>query len=140
MTEPFSAEVQTAVGPMLSELGFELDAVDDNVDEGGRRASVVYYRADDCKIQIYQSAREGSVNCMIAPVDAPNEIGIYDRSGRWQYLTRFAPKPDAPLEELVKSVSFSAKSETEQLERVKQTIAQYFEIAHAGILEMYGRT
>ncbi|BBZ18614.1 hypothetical protein [Mycolicibacterium gadium] len=137
MTETFSAEVQSVVGPMLSELGFELDAVDDNVDEGGRRASVVYYRADDCKIQIYQSAREGNINCMIGPVDAPNEIGLHDRSGRWQYLPRFSPQPDVPLEELVKSVTFAARSDAEQLERVKTTISENFETARSGILEMF---
>jgi hypothetical protein len=76
---------------------------------------------------------------MIAPLDAPNKFGIYDRTYKWQYLTRFAPTPDVPLEELLHSVSVESESDTEQLEWVKSRIAEYFEVAHAGILEMYGK-
>ncbi len=140
MTENFPTEVQSIVGPLLADLGFTPEGIDNDVDEGGRQGSVVYYRANDCKIQIYRSSREGSVNCMIGPLDAPNRIGIHDRSYKWQYLTRFAPPPNVPLEELVKSVSYEPETDTERLERVKTTIAENFEVAHAGILEMFGNS
>lgn len=140
MTENFPIEVQSIVGPLLANLGFALDEVDNDVDEGGRRNSVVYYRSNDCKIQIYQSSREGSVNCMIAPLEAPNKFGPRDRSYKWQYLTRFAAAPNVPLEELVQSVSFEAETDTEQLDWVKDRIAKYFDVARAGILQMYGTT
>jgi hypothetical protein len=78
----FSAEVQTIVGPLLERLGFALAEIDDNPDEGGRRQHVVYYRSNDCKIQIYESSREGAVNCMIAPADVLNEFGL--RAKKWQ--------------------------------------------------------
>jgi hypothetical protein len=139
VTENFPTEVQAVVGPLLADLGFTLDEIDDNVDEGGRQGSVVYYRTSDCKLQVYRSSREGSVNCMIAPLDAPNKIGTRDRSYKWQYLTRFAPLPDVPLEESVQSVSFDAETDIELLEWVKNRIAEYFEVAHAGILQMFGK-
>lgn len=112
MVEEFSDQVQSIVGPLLSELDFELDAVDLSVDEGGIPGAVVYYRSDDCKMQVYQSLRHGSVNCMIAPLNAPNQFGPHDRSLSWQYLTKFAAMPEKSLEELVESVSFEPKTDT----------------------------
>jgi hypothetical protein len=138
VTENFPAETQSTVGPLLADLGFTLDEIDDNVDEGGRRGSVVYYRSNDCKIQIYQSAREGSVNCMIAPRAAPNVFGPYDKSHSWQYLTKFSPAPNMSLEELVQSVSYKSKTDTEQLLWVKDQIGQYYQAAHASILDQSG--
>jgi hypothetical protein len=55
--EDFSREVQTIVGPLLTSMGFAVDSVDNDVDEGGRTGSVVFYRSRDCKIQIYFSSR-----------------------------------------------------------------------------------
>lgn len=135
--EDFPREVQTVVGPLLSDLGFALDSTDVHVDEGGRFGSVVYYVSADCRIQIYQSSREGSVNCMIAPLDAQNAFGPHDRSSKWQYLTRFAPMPDVPLEELVAAVSFEPKTSTEQLRWVRDNILKYYRTAHAGILQAH---
>lgn len=45
MTETggFTLEVETIVGPVLSSMGFTLDAVDGNVDEERRLGSVVIY-------------------------------------------------------------------------------------------------
>jgi hypothetical protein len=138
VTANFAGEVQSVVGPLLADLGFELDEIDDAVDEGGRPGSVVYYRSRDCKIQIYKSSREGSVNCMIAPLNAVNNFGPRDQSSNWQYLNKFSPAPDLPLEELVKSVSFEAKTDNERLEEVRDRIAEYYDDAHAGILKTYG--
>jgi hypothetical protein len=138
VTEDFPVEAQSVVGPLLADLGFSLDEIDNNVDEGGRRGSVVYYRSDDCKIQIYQSAREGSVNCMIAPLATPNIFGLYDKSHGWQYLTKFSPAPNISLEELVQSVSYKSKTDIEQLLWVKDQIGQLYQAARAGILAQYG--
>jgi hypothetical protein len=106
MTEYRPEEAQNIVGPRLAELGFTLDSTDNNVDEGGRRGSAVYYRSDDCRIQLYESARAGSINCMIAPISAANTFGPLDRSGDWQHPARFSPTPDMPIGELVKLVSY----------------------------------
>jgi hypothetical protein len=138
MASDFSAKVQKIVGPLLSDLGFTLDEIDDNLDEGGRRGHVVYYRSDDCKMQIYQSSREGEVNCMIAPPDVPNEFGL--RAKKWRYLTRFAKRPDVPPEELIRLARAEFDSYSEPLEWVKDRIVKYFDVAHTGILEMYGNS
>lgn len=66
--------------------------------------SVVIYRGPDCKIQIYYSSREGEVNAMIGPLDAPNKHGTYDDSGEWRYFTDFEIQPTLSLEELVKKL------------------------------------
>jgi hypothetical protein len=137
LDDHFPAEVQSIVGPALSQLGFTLESIDVDVDEGGGSGSVVYFRSADCKLQIYRSSREGSINCMIAPLGAPNVFGPRDKSLRWQYLTKFAPMPDAPLEELVDAVSFEPKTSAEELRWVRDSILQYYELAHDGILHMY---
>lgn len=135
MTSEFSREVQEIVGPTLQALGFVLEQVDDDPDEGGRRQHVVYYRSDDCKIQVYESAREGEVNCMIAPLDAPNGFGL--RTKKWQYLTRFTKRPDLPLGELITVVRTEYEAYANPLEWVRDRIVKYYDAAHAGILKMY---
>jgi hypothetical protein len=136
MPSKFSTDVQTIVGPLLKELGFVLDEIDDSPDEGGRRQHIVYYRSNDCKIQVYESSREGAVNCMIAPLDVPNEFGL--RAKKWQYLTRFAKRPDLPLEELAELARSEYEAYANPLEWVRDRIIKYYEAAHTGILDMYG--
>lgn len=138
MTQEFLAEVRSIVEPLLAELGFQLDGYDDSPDEGGRPQHIVYYRSNDCKIQVYQSSREGSTNCMIAPLDAPNGFGL--RTEKWQYLPRYAIWQGVPLEEIVKDklpVDFPTSSQF--LESVRDRIEKYYPVAHAGVLEMYGK-
>jgi hypothetical protein len=132
----FSTEVQTIVGPVLEQLGFVLDEIDDSPDEGGRRQHIVYFRSEDCKVQVYESAREGEVNCMIAPIDVPNEFGL--RARKWQFLTRFSKRPDLPLAELAELARAEYKSYSNPLEWVRDRIVKYYEAAHKGIIEMYG--
>jgi hypothetical protein len=67
-TSEFSIEVQTIVGPVSEQFGFVQDEVDDSPDEGGRRQRIVYFRSNNCKVEVYESAREGELNCMIAPI------------------------------------------------------------------------
>jgi hypothetical protein len=138
VTNDFLAEVRLIVEPLLIELGFHLEE-SDSVDEGGRRGSVVFFRSEDCKIQVYDSVRGGEINCMIAPLDAQNVFGLYDRSGKWQYLPRFAIRQGVPLEEIMKDkapVEFPTSAQF--LESVRRRIEKYFPVAHAGILEMKG--
>jgi hypothetical protein len=59
MTQEFLAGLHSIVEPLLIELGFGQDEVDDDVDEGGRWDSVVFYRAKDCKAtQSLESVRQ----------------------------------------------------------------------------------
>jgi hypothetical protein len=136
MAYDFPSEVERIVGPSLAARGYVLDEVDPRVDEGGRWGSVVYYRGDDTRVQVYLSTREGEVNCMIAPIDAPNEYGLRDRSTKWRYFAGFIQPPDVRLEEL--EIVFPGPTATAdgRLEFVKETIETCFTAAHAGILKI----
>ncbi|WP_156747983.1 hypothetical protein [Mycobacterium sp. E3198] len=138
MEDDFAQGVQQIVGPLLSGMGFTLDAIDNDVDEGGPRGSVVFYRSPDSKIQIYRSSREGEINAMIGPLDAPNEHGLYDRSKKWHYFNDFADEAKLPLEELVRKLRDERdnfETTTKWLEWIKrERIARYFESAHAAII------
>lgn len=136
MDTEFSAQVEEIMGPMLKGLGFTIDEIDDTPDKGGRRRNIVYYRSSDCKLQVYEYSREGEFNCMIAPLDAPNAFGLDAK--RWQFLTRFSKRPDLPLAELAAQARAEYESYANPLEWVRDRIAEYYESAHAGILELYG--
>ncbi|WIM88030.1 hypothetical protein PT015_00395 [Candidatus Mycobacterium wuenschmannii] len=139
MTHEFVAAVQSIVEPLLTELGFQFEQYTGDVDEGGPTAAVLVYRSDDCKIQIYKSSRGGEINCMIAPLDAANVVGLYDHSGKWQYLPRFALRQGVPLEEIVEDkLSVKFPTTDQFLESVRDRIAKYYPVAHAGVLEMGG--
>lgn len=136
MNTDFFAQVQQIMGSLLEGLGFVVDEVDDRSDKGGRRRHIVYYRSSDCKLQVYESSREGEFNCMIAPLDAPNAFGLDTK--KWQFLTRFSKHPDLPLAELAAQARAEYESYANPLEWVRDRIVKYYQAAHAGILEMYG--
>jgi hypothetical protein len=135
VSSEFSQEVQTIVGPLLADLGFDLDAIDDSPDEGGRYQHIVFYKSDDCKIQVYESGREGETNCMIAPLAAANSFGL--RTEKWQFLTRFSQGPDLPLVELAEFARAQYNSYANPLEWVRDRIAECYPAAHQGILDLY---
>ncbi|WP_328358620.1 hypothetical protein OG976_04820 [Mycobacterium sp. NBC_00419] len=136
MTSHFSEDVQAIVGPVLADLGFAVDEIDDSLDEGGRPQHVVYFRSDDCKIQVYDSRREGEVNCMIAPVSAPNGFGL--RTKTWHVFTRFTELPDLPFDDLFRLARAEYASFANPLEWVTDRIIKYYGAAHQGIVRMYG--
>ncbi|ATA29255.1 hypothetical protein MLM_3196A [Mycobacterium lepraemurium] len=138
MREELLNGVRSVVEPLLTQLGFQLDEYGD-VDVHGRKASVVYFRSNDCKIQVYDASREGEINCMIAPLDAANVIGLYDRSGEWQYLPRFAIRQSVSLDEIMRDSRTVDFPTTHQwLESVRDRIQKYFPVARDGVLEMGG--
>jgi hypothetical protein len=136
MTSGFAADVEEAVGPLLTRLGFVLDEVDEGPDEGGIARRIVYYRSSDCKLQIYDSSREGEINCMIAPLDAPNQFGLTAKN--WHFISRFSKRSDLPPQERLRIAIAEAKAYDNQLDWVRDRIAKHYESAHAGILEKYG--
>ncbi len=79
-------EVNRYMGALLSRLGFVPDGMDSDLEYGGRPAWAVYYRGDDCKLQVCWSARDGGIDFLIAPPDAPNELGIANPSKKWRFL------------------------------------------------------
>ncbi|OBI20879.1 hypothetical protein A5712_17350 [Mycobacterium sp. E2327] len=137
MTQEFLAGVRAIVEPLLIQLGFQLEEFSD-IDHCGRKASVAFFRSKDCKIQVYDAPREGEINCMIAPLDAANVLGLYDPSGKWQYLPTFAIRQGVPPEDIRDADLPEFPTTTEFLESVRRRIEKYFPIAHDGILEMSG--
>lgn len=137
MTVPsaFSADVQKIVGPVLTHLGFTLDGADDSPDEGGRPRHVVYYRSNDCKIQVYKSRRDGEVNCMIAPASVPNEFGL--NAKKWQLLDGFTERPNLPFSDLIKQARAEYNPYANPVEWVRDRIIRYYDDAHRGILGKY---
>jgi hypothetical protein len=133
----FATEVERTVGAVLSDNGLVLDEIFDGLDDGasGRPLTIVYYRGRDCRLQIYRSSREGETNCMIAPLDAPNEYGLRSRSKSWQFLTRSVPHPELPLEDLARTARREYDSHETPLHWVRTIIEKHFDAAHAGMLE-----
>jgi hypothetical protein len=124
MTRQFLTGVKSIVEPVLAELGFQFEEYVDDIDEGGPKAAVVFYRSNDCKI---------------APLDSANTLGLYDYSAKWQYLVRFALRQGVCAEEIMKDklpVDFPTTSQW--LESVRNRIEKYYPVAHAGVLEMGG--
>ncbi|OBK44354.1 hypothetical protein [Mycobacterium sp. 1081908.1] len=81
-----SSDVERYMGPTLAALGFQLDEVDADAVYGERPAWAVFYRGPDCKLQVCWSAREGGVDFMLAPLDAPNEYGLVNNSEKWHFM------------------------------------------------------
>jgi hypothetical protein len=131
----FAAKVQAVLGPLLMSLGFTLNEVDDGPDEGGIPRHIAYYQSNDCKLQIYDSSREGEVNCMIAPLTAHNQYGLTAKD--WHYISRFSKRSNLPPEERLRAAIAEAKAYDDQFDYVKDRIAKHYEAAHAGILQKY---
>jgi hypothetical protein len=135
MTSDFYADVEARVGPLLEELGFVMDELDDSPDEGGIERNIVYYRSRDCRLQIYYSAREGEINCMIAPLDAPNRFGL--TTEKWHYISRFSKRADLPPQERLRIALAEVQAYENRLDWVRDRIVKHYDAAHKGILEMY---
>jgi hypothetical protein len=89
-----SSDVERYMGPTLAALGFHLDEVDADVVYGERPAWAVFYRGPDCKLQVCWSAREGGVDFMLAPLDAPNEYGLLNKSKKWRFMLALSDVTD----------------------------------------------
>lgn len=95
-------DVDRYLGPTLAKLGFIPQAVDSTVTYGDRPAWAVYYRGIDCKLQVCWSARDGGIDFLLAPLEAPDEFGLAGKSQGWQYLLMLSSSGDGlatpPLE------------------------------------------
>lgn len=80
------AELASFLDQTLSGAGFVLDQMQDAVSYGNRPAWAIYYRRPDCKLQICSSVRDGGIDFFLAPLDAPNELGLDNRSKKWRYM------------------------------------------------------
>jgi hypothetical protein len=138
VTRDFSADVQATLMPLLADLGFVLEEIDNDPDDGGHglERHIMFFRSFDCKIQVYDSSREGEINCMIAPLDAPNEFGL--NSKKWHYISYFSKRSDLPPEERLRLAIAEAEAYDNGLDWVKDRIIKHYETARTGILEKFG--
>ena len=87
-------DLEKRLGRTLAGLGFRMEKADSAVVYGDRPAWAVYYRGPDCKLQVCWSAREGGIDFMLAPLEAPNEFGLSSRSKGWQFLLMLSRSDD----------------------------------------------
>ncbi|KMO69253.1 hypothetical protein MOBUDSM44075_04678 [Mycolicibacterium obuense] len=73
---------------------------------------------------------------MIAPIDVPNRFG--PQAEKWQYFSRFMPKPNLPLDELARTARAEYEAYSDPLEWVRDRIIGAYDFAHTGIVAMYG--
>lgn len=87
-------EVQRFMGRKLESLGFTLNEVQNDLIHAELPAWAVYYNRSDCKLQVCWTAREGGVDFMLAHPDAPNEIGVANRSKCWYFMLALSEVDD----------------------------------------------
>jgi len=98
-----AAQVERFLNPTLSHAGFKLSQIDDPTVYQNRPAWAIYYSGKDCKLQICWSARDGGIDFLLAPLDAPNEFGLANASKKWRLMLMLSnahddlptPPPDA---------------------------------------------
>jgi hypothetical protein len=88
------AELEHFLVPTLSDAGFKLDELDDAAIYENRPAWAIYYRGHDCKLQVCWSARDGGIDFMLAPLDAPNEFGLLNTSRKWHFMLMLSDAHD----------------------------------------------
>jgi hypothetical protein len=88
------AELTRFLEPALRHGAFTLDEVEDAAIYGGRPAWAIYYRGQDCKLQVCWSARDGGIDFMLAPLDAPYEFGLLNRSKKWHFMLKLSNAHD----------------------------------------------
>lgn len=134
MQSDFSHLVRRTLGPFLERNDFELDAVDENSENG---LAVVYLRAPKCKLQIYNSPRNGEVNCMIAAAGTPNESGAENRRREgWHYVSELSGRDaDTSVEQLLErrhaSRDVGPRTTIQQLEDLRDLLESDFAAACA---------
>jgi hypothetical protein len=98
-----AAQLESFLAATLSHAGFKLSQLDDPTVYQNRPAWVIYYSANDCKLQVCWSARDGGIDFLLAPLDAPNEFGLSNASKKWRLMLMLSnahddlatPPPDA---------------------------------------------
>jgi hypothetical protein len=90
-----AAKLERFLEPTLSQAGFKLEELDDNAVYQNRPAWAIYYRGQDCKLQISWSARDGGIDYFLAPLDAPNEFGLANESKKWHLMLMLSNVRDA---------------------------------------------
>jgi hypothetical protein len=123
-----AAELQQYLEPTLSRAGLRLDDIEDPSVYQSRPAWAIYYRGQDCKLQISWSARDGGIDYLLAPLDAPNEFGLLNESKEWQLMLMLSNLSDNLV-----TPALDADMETE-MSWLKALFEIHFDAARAALL------
>ncbi|WP_428341819.1 hypothetical protein [Mycobacterium sp.] len=123
-----AAELERYLEPTLSGAGFKLDGLEDPSTYQNRPAWVIFYQGQDCKLQISWSARDGGIDYLLAPLDAPNEFGLSNKSKKWHLMLMLSNVRDDLI-----TPAPDAASETE-MSWLKALFEIHFDAAHAVLL------
>jgi hypothetical protein len=121
-------EVSRFLDSTLSHAGFTLDEVEAATTYGERPAWAIYYRGQDCKLQVCWSARDGGIDFMLAPLDASYEFGLSNRSKKWHFLLKLSDAYDD-----IPTPGMDADDET-VMRWLRALFDAHFEAAHAALL------
>ncbi|MCV7329415.1 hypothetical protein H7J81_04810 [Mycobacterium cookii] len=116
----------------MSHAGFRLSQLDDPTVYQGRPAWAIYYAGKDCKLQVCWSARDGGIDFLLAPLEAPNEFGLSNASKKWHLMLMLSKAHD----DLATPVP-DADDEAE-MSWLKALFEIHFESAHAALLSSDG--
>jgi hypothetical protein len=114
--------------PTLSEAGFRLDEMQDDIVFRGGSAWAVYYRGMDCKLQLCWAARDAGTYFMLAPIDAPNELGLVNSSKKWQMMLLLSK-----LRNPIQAPDLGA-GDSEIMSWMKELFDMHYESAHRTLL------
>jgi hypothetical protein len=123
------AELEGFLEPTLSHAGYKLDEVDDAAIYGNRPAWAIYYRGKDSKLQVCWSARDGGIDFMLAPLNAPNEFGLLNHSKKWHFMLMLSDAHDD-----LATPGLDADDDM-VMSWLKALFDLHFESAHAAIIE-----
>jgi hypothetical protein len=80
------ADVEKYLGPTLAEHGFTRYAVEPDITWHGAPAWAVYYRSQDCKLQVCAADREGGTAILLTALSTPDRFGFDVNGPRWYSL------------------------------------------------------
>jgi hypothetical protein len=123
-----AAKLERFLESTLAQAGFTLEEVVDPALYQNRPAWAIYYRGQDCKLQISWSARDGGIDYFLALPDAPNELGLLNESKKWRLMLMLSNVRD----DLV-TPSPDADDETE-MSWLKALFETHFAAAHTALL------
>lgn len=82
------------LGPDTAAEGLVIDEILDPWSYGDRPAWAIFYRGQDCKVQVCRSTRDGGIDFMLAPPNAANTFGLSDRTGTWRLMLLLSQATD----------------------------------------------
>lgn len=122
------------LSPTLSSAEFTLVEIDDSVKYRGSDAWAAYYRGVDCKLQMGWASREGGTYFMLAPLDAPNELGLINASKKWHWMLMLSDVDDDLITPPVGS------SDSSVLAWLKDLFDVHYAAAHTAIKRIYRKS